>query len=75
MCTARMSAVEVLDPRFADVAAGAGALAFARKMGFKEQDLLTPAAKAKWEALKGKTDFWRDHDTAPVAPEGAPDGP
>jgi N4-(beta-N-acetylglucosaminyl)-L-asparaginase len=44
---------------------GAGALAFAKKTGFKEQDLLSPEVRAEWE--KGKHDkFWRDpdrHDT------------
>jgi N4-(beta-N-acetylglucosaminyl)-L-asparaginase len=44
--------------------AGAGALTFARKMGFKEQDLITPESRARWEKLKGKTDFWvEQHDT------------
>jgi N4-(beta-N-acetylglucosaminyl)-L-asparaginase len=43
--------------------AGAGALAFAKKIGFKEQDLLSPAVRAEWE--KGKrTSFWKErHDT------------
>ena len=36
---------------------GAGAAQFARKMGFKEAELLTPAAQAEW--LKRKTSFWR----------------
>jgi isoaspartyl peptidase/L-asparaginase-like protein (Ntn-hydrolase superfamily) len=41
---------------------GAGANQFARKLGFVEQDLLTPESKAKWEKLKES--FWRDnHDT------------
>ncbi|HJZ88468.1 MAG TPA: N(4)-(beta-N-acetylglucosaminyl)-L-asparaginase [Polyangia bacterium] len=43
---------------------GAGALQFARKMGFHEQDLLTPESRAKWE--KHKESFWRSgerHDT------------
>jgi N4-(beta-N-acetylglucosaminyl)-L-asparaginase len=42
---------------------GAGASAFARKMGFKEQELLTPEAQKKWQALKD--DYWRveNHDT------------
>lgn len=42
---------------------GAGALKFARKMGFKEQDLTTPESRAKWESLRGKVDFYRQHDT------------
>jgi N4-(beta-N-acetylglucosaminyl)-L-asparaginase len=45
--------------------AGAGALAFARKMGFAEEELLTPEARAAWQ--KRKESFWRDaverHDT------------
>jgi isoaspartyl peptidase/L-asparaginase-like protein (Ntn-hydrolase superfamily) len=45
--------------------AGAGALKFARKMGFKEQNLLLPESRAKWE--KAKASFWRHkaqtHDT------------
>jgi N4-(beta-N-acetylglucosaminyl)-L-asparaginase len=43
---------------------GAGANQFARKMGFKEQELLTPEAKAKWDKLKDS--YWRsieNHDT------------
>jgi isoaspartyl peptidase/L-asparaginase-like protein (Ntn-hydrolase superfamily) len=43
---------------------GAGANQFAKKLGFQEQDLLTPEAKAKWAALKDN--FWRggdNHDT------------
>jgi isoaspartyl peptidase/L-asparaginase-like protein (Ntn-hydrolase superfamily) len=36
---------------------GAGAATFARKMGFKEHELLTPEAQAKW--LKRKESFWR----------------
>ena len=35
---------------------GAGALKFARRMGFIEQELLTPESKARWE--KEKDDFW-----------------
>jgi isoaspartyl peptidase/L-asparaginase-like protein (Ntn-hydrolase superfamily) len=41
---------------------GAGAGQFARKMGFKDQELLTPEAKTAW--LKRKENFWREaHDT------------
>lgn len=44
---------------------GAGANEFARKMGFVEQELLTPASRARWE--KSKESFWRTpadhHDT------------
>ena len=43
---------------------GAGALAFAKKMGFKEQDLLSPKVRAEWEA-KRKADpqsFWKHDD-------------
>ena len=36
---------------------GAGALAFARKMGFAEEELLTPEAKARWQKLKDS--YWR----------------
>jgi isoaspartyl peptidase/L-asparaginase-like protein (Ntn-hydrolase superfamily) len=43
---------------------GAGAAQFARKQGFKEEDLLTPEAKAEW--LKRRESFWH------VAPQGAP---
>ncbi|MEJ7600185.1 MAG: N(4)-(beta-N-acetylglucosaminyl)-L-asparaginase [Kofleriaceae bacterium] len=45
---------------------GAGANAFAKKLGFKEQELLTPQVKAEWEAArKERKSFWRDdkHDT------------
>ena len=43
---------------------GAGANAFARKMGFVEQELLTPESRAAWQ--KRKESFWRTgdrHDT------------
>jgi N4-(beta-N-acetylglucosaminyl)-L-asparaginase len=44
---------------------GAGANAFARKVGFTEQELLTPESRAAWQ--KAKTTFWRKaperHDT------------
>jgi N4-(beta-N-acetylglucosaminyl)-L-asparaginase len=44
---------------------GAGANAFARKLGFREQELLTPESRAAWQ--KAKASFWRDaperHDT------------
>jgi isoaspartyl peptidase/L-asparaginase-like protein (Ntn-hydrolase superfamily) len=43
---------------------GAGAGKFARKMGFPEQELLTPEARARWQ--KERASFWRDgdrHDT------------
>ena len=45
---------------------GPGANAFAKKLGFKEQELLTPQVKAEWEAArKDRKAFWRDdkHDT------------
>jgi N4-(beta-N-acetylglucosaminyl)-L-asparaginase len=42
---------------------GAGALAFAKKMGFKEEALLLPETKKEWEQMK-KESFWKDnHDT------------
>jgi len=42
---------------------GAGALAFAKRAGFKEQDLMSPEARATWASGKHE-DFWRDsHDT------------
>jgi N4-(beta-N-acetylglucosaminyl)-L-asparaginase len=38
---------------------GAGANAFAKKMGFKEQELMTPELRAEWQ--KGTKDtFWHD---------------
>jgi isoaspartyl peptidase/L-asparaginase-like protein (Ntn-hydrolase superfamily) len=42
---------------------GAGALAFAKKLGFVEQELLSPEVRAEWQ--KGKrTSHWREkHDT------------
>jgi isoaspartyl peptidase/L-asparaginase-like protein (Ntn-hydrolase superfamily) len=44
---------------------GAGANAFAKKMGFTEQDLLTPESRAAWQ--KAKASFWKPgpdhHDT------------
>ena len=43
---------------------GAGANGFAKKMGFVEQDLLTPEGRARWQ--KDKESFWRTaehHDT------------
>ena len=45
---------------------GAGANAFAKKLGFKEQELLSPEIRAEWEkARKDRKSFWRDekHDT------------
>jgi N4-(beta-N-acetylglucosaminyl)-L-asparaginase len=46
---------------------GAGANAFAKKLGFKEQELLSKEVRAEWEqSRKDKKDsFWRDdrHDT------------
>jgi N4-(beta-N-acetylglucosaminyl)-L-asparaginase len=42
---------------------GAGALAFAKKLGFKEQELMTPALRAEWQRTKHAS-HWRDkHDT------------
>jgi N4-(beta-N-acetylglucosaminyl)-L-asparaginase len=45
---------------------GAGANAFAKKLGFKEQELLDPQVRREWESTrKTKESFWRDdkHDT------------
>jgi N4-(beta-N-acetylglucosaminyl)-L-asparaginase len=47
---------------------GAGANAFAKKLGFKEQELMSPEARREWEkrAKDPKDSFWRDgsvHDT------------
>ncbi|HEU0030608.1 MAG TPA: N(4)-(beta-N-acetylglucosaminyl)-L-asparaginase [Kofleriaceae bacterium] len=46
---------------------GAGANAFAKKLGFKEQELLSKEVRAEWEASRkaNKESFWRDdrHDT------------
>jgi isoaspartyl peptidase/L-asparaginase-like protein (Ntn-hydrolase superfamily) len=47
---------------------GAGANAFAKKLGFKEQELMSPEARRAWEktAKDPKASFWRDgsvHDT------------
>ena len=46
---------------------GAGALAFAKKQGFKEQDLLSAAVRAEWEKLRKDSPetFWKtdNHDT------------
>jgi len=44
---------------------GEGALKFARKMGFKEQELQSPEMKAAWAKMKRET-FWKEgesHDT------------
>jgi isoaspartyl peptidase/L-asparaginase-like protein (Ntn-hydrolase superfamily) len=42
--------------------AGPGAAQFARKLGFAEEELLTPEAKAAW--LKRRENFWHEgHDT------------
>jgi N4-(beta-N-acetylglucosaminyl)-L-asparaginase len=44
---------------------GAGALAFAHKVGFRSQDLTTPESMAKWKQLKDS--FWKGaHDTVCV---------
>jgi len=53
---------------------GAGALAFAKKLGFREEELLSPEVRAEWE--KGKhTRHWRDkHDTVcAIAMDGSGD--
>jgi L-asparaginase/N4-(beta-N-acetylglucosaminyl)-L-asparaginase len=47
---------------------GAGALAFAKKLGFKEQELLSPEVRKEWEASRkvNPETFWKDrerHDT------------
>lgn len=47
---------------------GAGANAFAKKLGFKEQELMSPEARREWQKLAKdqKASFWRDgsvHDT------------
>ena len=44
--------------------AGAGALAFAKQLGFMEQELLAPDVRAAWQRVKHDS-FWRDdnHDT------------
>jgi N4-(beta-N-acetylglucosaminyl)-L-asparaginase len=46
---------------------GAGANAFAKKLGFKEQELLSKEVRAEWEQSRKarKDSFWRDdrHDT------------
>jgi N4-(beta-N-acetylglucosaminyl)-L-asparaginase len=44
---------------------GAGALKFAKQMGFKEEDLLTEEARQewlKWKANLNKEDWWLDDD-------------
>ena len=43
---------------------GAGALAFAKKMGFKEQELLSAAVRAEWEQKKKDEpkSFWKTED-------------
>jgi len=46
--------------------AGAGANAFAKKLGFKEQELLSAKVRREWEqSRKSRKTFWRDerHDT------------
>jgi N4-(beta-N-acetylglucosaminyl)-L-asparaginase len=46
---------------------GAGANAFAKKLGFPEQELMSPEARREWEKTKDpRSSFWRDgsvHDT------------
>ncbi len=51
---------------------GAGALKFAKKVGFKEENLLTDHAKAEWEKWKsqGKNDWWLDEENQIKAPSG-----
>jgi isoaspartyl peptidase/L-asparaginase-like protein (Ntn-hydrolase superfamily) len=43
---------------------GAGALAFAKKMGFKEQELLSAEVRKEWEASRkvNPETFWKDKD-------------
>jgi N4-(beta-N-acetylglucosaminyl)-L-asparaginase len=54
---------KVMDKTTHVLIVGAGALAFAKKMGFKEQSLLTAETKAEWQK-EAKSSFWRDnHDT------------
>ncbi|HEY5920855.1 MAG TPA: N(4)-(beta-N-acetylglucosaminyl)-L-asparaginase [Kofleriaceae bacterium] len=54
---------KVMDKTTHVLIVGPGALAFAKKMGFKEQPLLTAETKAEWQK-DPKGSFWRDnHDT------------
>jgi N4-(beta-N-acetylglucosaminyl)-L-asparaginase len=56
---------------------GAGALKFAKKMGFKEEDLLTDAAReawVKWRANLGKDDDWLNDDERDAAEPGKKTG-
>lgn len=61
------AAVALLVSRLTDhvMLVGPGALKFARRMGFKEEDLLTDAAREawlKWRANLGKDDDWLNDD-------------
>ena len=52
---------------------GAGARAFAMEQGFREQDLLTPEQKKRWEEWKNKQSAQKGHDTISLlalAPDG-----
>jgi N4-(beta-N-acetylglucosaminyl)-L-asparaginase len=52
---------------------GAGARAFALEQGFRDQDLLTPEQKRRWEEWKKKQPGPRGHDTIALlalAPDG-----
>jgi len=54
---------KVMDKTTHVMLVGPGALKFAKKLGFKEESLLTPETRKEWEAQKKDT-FWRDnHDT------------
>jgi N4-(beta-N-acetylglucosaminyl)-L-asparaginase len=56
---------------------GAGALKFAKEVGFKEEDLLTEHSRAawlKWKANLNKEDWWLDEDQQIRAPSGPTSG-
>ena len=50
---------------------GEGALAFARKMGFEETELLTPEARARWEKWKETASSGKGGGKGPQAPDSA----
>jgi N4-(beta-N-acetylglucosaminyl)-L-asparaginase len=53
---------------------GAGALAFAKRMGFQEEDLLTDEAREawlRWKRNQNRDDDWLDDDQRVAVPPGA----
>lgn len=70
-------ALEVLRRTGHVMLVGAGALRFAKQMGFREENLLTDASREawlRWKASLNKDDWWLDRDQQLRAPSGPAGG-